>query len=79
MGDEFTHTSITLVGRHVPEIHEEIVSPHERQKVELPGMYEIGALIDGAFIRIAMLKAGEVFERIERAKQSADKPDDSQE
>lgn len=73
-GSEFTHTAIELVGRHVPEPHEEVVSAHERRKVMLPGVYEIGALIEGAFIPLARLKAAEVLEAIERVKQSAESP-----
>jgi len=77
MSDEYSHKNLKLVGRHLPEKHSEIVSAHERQTVELPGTYEIGAVIEGAFIPLARLKAGEVLDAIERAKQSDDEPDDS--
>jgi len=77
MSDEFTHKNVKLAGRHIPEKHSEIVSAHERQTVELPGTYEIGAVIEGAFIPLARLKAGEVLDAIERAKSSDDEPDDS--
>jgi hypothetical protein len=72
---DFTHSGIELVGRHVPEEHDEVISAHEREKVLLPGTYEIGALIEGAFIPLARLKAAEVLEAIERAAKSAEQPD----
>lgn len=75
---DFTHEGITLVGRHIPEEHEGVISAHERAKVMLPGTYEIGALIEGAFIPLARLKAAEVLEAIERAAKSAEQPDGSQ-
>lgn len=71
---EFTHEGISLVGRHVPEEHDEVISPHERQKIMLPGAYELGALIEGAFIPLFRLKAAEVLEAIERAAKSAEQP-----
>ena len=70
MSDEYTHTGLELVGRHLPETHMEVLDAHTREKVELPGTYEIGVLIEGAFVRLALLKAGEVLERIEAAKSS---------
>lgn len=76
---DFTHEGITLVGRHMPEPHDEVISAHEREKIMLPGTYEIGALIEGAFIPLARLKAAEVLEAIERAAKSAEQPDQSQE
>jgi hypothetical protein len=79
MSDKFTHKNLKLAGRHLPEKHSEIVSAHERQTVELPGTYEIGAVIEGAFIPLARLKAGEVLDAIERAKQSQSESDDAQE
>lgn len=69
---DFTHTGIELVGRHLPEDHVEVLSQHERRMVQLPGTYELGALIEGAFIPLARLKAAEVLEAIERAEQSAE-------
>lgn len=74
---DLTHKNVKLAGRHLPEKHSEVVSAHERQTVELPGTYEIGAVIEGAFIPIARLKAAEVLEAIELAKQSAEEPDES--
>lgn len=69
---DFTHSGIELVGRHIPEEHDEVISAHEREKVMLPGTYELGALIEGAFIPLARLKAAEVLEAIDRAAQSAE-------
>jgi hypothetical protein len=74
---DYTHTGIELVGRHVPETHEEVVGMHQRRDVELPGEYHIGALIEGAFIPLARLKAAEVLEAVERAQQSEPERDDS--
>jgi hypothetical protein len=75
---DLTHKNVKLAGRHLPETHSEVLSAHERQTVELPGTYEIGAVIEGAFIPIARLKAAEVLEAIERAKSPDNEPDDSQ-
>lgn len=69
---DFTHTGIELVGRHLPEDHVEVLSQHERRMVQLPGTYELGALIEGAFIPLARLKAAEVLEAVDRAAQSAE-------
>lgn len=76
---DFTHSGIELVGRHIPEEHDEVISAHEREKVMLPGTYEIGALIEDAFIPLARLKAAEVLEAIDRAAKSAEQPDQPQE
>lgn len=76
---DFTHSGIELVGRHTPESHVEIHGPDDRRKVELPGTYEVGALIEGAFIPLVRLKAAEVLEAIERAKQSDSERDAPQE
>lgn len=75
----YTHTGIELAGRHLPESHSEVLSAHERRTVELPGTYEVGAVIEGAFIPLARLKAAEVLEAIERAEQAAPKSDAAQE
>ena len=78
MADQ-TYKTLKLVGIHEPETHHEVIDAHTREKVELPGMYHIGALIDGAFVKIVTLKAGDVLEAVERAKSKSDKPEDDEE
>jgi hypothetical protein len=72
------YDTLTLVGRHVPdpmvnaqgnpaspqELGHDTVNP-------VTGVYEIGAMIDGAFVPIMVEKASLVFDRIALAKQNA--------
>lgn len=69
-------TELTLVGRHVPD---DASGPFETMQQAqaaghdvlspVTGMYEIGAMIDGAFVPLIVEKASLVFDRIELAKQ----------
>lgn len=75
---ENTYDTLTLVGRHVPDpaggpfesmdharaAGHDVINP-------VTGMYEIGAIIEGAFVPLLVEKASLVFDRIERAKGNA--------
>lgn len=77
MGD-YTHTDLQLVGRHVPD---PIVGTFENaQQAQaagydttnpVTGTYEIGVIIEGAFVPLISEKASLVFDRIDVAKQQA--------
>ncbi len=70
------YTTLELVGRHVPD---PASGPFENMQQAqaaghdvlnpVTGMYEIGALIDGAFVPIVTEKASLVFDRIDAARQ----------
>ena len=81
---DYTHTGLELVGRHVPEpmvnaagnaaTHKEL--GHDATD-PVTGMYEIGVLIEGAFVPIMVEKASLVYDRIQLAKDSAPEPEEN--
>lgn len=74
---DFTHTDLQLVGRHVPD---PIAGPFDNaQQAQaagydtmnpVTGTYEIGVLIEGAFVPLISEKASLIFDRIEVAQQA---------
>lgn len=75
---DYTHTDLQLVGRHVPD---ENAGPFDNaQQAQamgydtlnpVTGTYEIGVVIEGAFVPMISEKASLVFDRIDVAKQQA--------
>lgn len=75
---DYTHTDLQIVGRHVPD---EIAGPFDNaQQAQaagydtmnpVTGTYEIGVVIEGAFVPLISEKASLVFDRIDVAKQQA--------
>ena len=70
MSDEYTHTGLSLVGKHVPDHSMETMADGTKAKVELPGHYYVGVVIDGVFKPLAKYGAAGLFADIERAKQA---------
>lgn len=75
---DYTHTDLQLVGRHVPDpmVNKDgnKVSPQELGYDTLnpvTGTYEIGVVIEGAFVPLISEKASLVFDRIDNASQQA--------
>lgn len=68
MSDEYTHTGLPLVGKHIPDYSIEKDNDGNSIKVELPGKYHIGTIIDGVFVPLVERKAAGLFKDIERAK-----------
>jgi len=74
---DYTHTDLQLVGRHVPDegggpfenMNQAMAAGHDVVN-PVTGMYEIGVLIEGAFVPLITEKASLVFDRIEIAKQA---------
>ena len=64
------HTDLQLVGRHIPDSSVETDANGNRHVVELPGFYEIGTYVEGAWLPIFRRKAPGLFADIERAKQA---------
>lgn len=75
MGD-YTHDNLSVVGRHVPDpsggpfqtMQEAQAAGHDTLN-PVTGMYEIGVVVDGAFVPIISEKASLVFDRIDAARQ----------
>jgi hypothetical protein len=72
------YDTLTLVGRHVPEpMVNASGNPASPQELgydttePTTGTYEIGALIDGAFVPIVIEKASLIFDAVALAKQNA--------
>lgn len=78
MSDDFTHTGLEVVGRHVPDansgpfatIQDAMAAGYDVLNT-VSGTYEIGVVIDGAFVPIISEKASLVFDRIDLAKANA--------
>jgi hypothetical protein len=80
---EYTHTSLEVVGRHVPD---PAAGPFDDAQAAqaagydtlepISGTYEIGVEIEGAFVPLISEKASLIFDRIEvAAKQAKDAKD----
>lgn len=74
---DYTHEKLQVVGRHVPEegggpfdnMQQAQAAGHDTLN-PTTGMYEIGVLIEGAFVPLVTEKASLVFDKIEQAKQA---------
>lgn len=71
------YDTLTLVGRHVPDVASGPFDNMQQAQAAghdvlnpVTGMYEIGALIEGAFVPLVVEKASLVFDRIALAKQN---------
>lgn len=71
MSDEYMHTGLSLVGKHVPDHSMEVLPDGTKAKVELPGHYLVGVVIDGVFKPLAKFGAAGLFADIERAKSAS--------
>src|SRR5690348_12610932 len=75
---DYTHTDLQLVGRHVPDaaggpfenMNQATAAGHDVLN-PVTGMYEIGVVIEGAFVPLIAEKASLVFDRIDAARQQA--------
>lgn len=65
---DYEHTGLELVGRRVPDHSFETDSDGIRHKIELPGKYQVGVLIEGAFHPLAQFGYASVQKRIALAK-----------
>lgn len=70
MSDEYMHTGLSLVGKHIPDYSYEKDNDGNNQKIELPGHYQVGVVIDGVFKPLAQYGAQGLFKDIERVKAS---------
>jgi hypothetical protein len=68
---EPTYDTLTLVGLHEPDYSLEDDGQGGLKRVELPGMYTVGFVKDGAFVRIYSRKAAGMFADIARAQAAA--------
>lgn len=75
---DLTHTDLQLVGRHVPDPNAGPFDNAQQAQAAgydtmnpVTGTYEIGAVIEGAFVPLISEKASLVFDRIDVAKQQA--------
>jgi hypothetical protein len=57
--------NVSLYAEHLPEDH-----TTGGETTELPGFVEVGVVVDGARVPLARVKAGDVLEKIDAAKQS---------
>jgi hypothetical protein len=71
---DFTHTDLQIVGRHVPDANSgPFTDAQTAQKAgydtlnPVTGTYEIGVVIEGAFVPLIAEKASLVFDRINAA------------
>jgi hypothetical protein len=67
---DYTHTGLSLVGKHEPDYSNDRDAEGNFAKTELPGFYTVGVEIEGVFVPLIRIKAGKLLQDIERAKQS---------
>lgn len=72
---DYTHTDLQLVGRHVPDPNGGPFENAQQAQAAgydtmnpVTGTYEIGVVIEGAFVPLISEKASLVFDRIDVAK-----------
>lgn len=75
---DYTHTNLELVGRHVPDPGagpfdnaQQASSMGYDTLTPITGTYEIGVVIEGAFVPLISEKASLIFDRIDTAQQQA--------
>ena len=76
---DYTHTNLKVVGRHVPDGGAgPFKDAQEAQKAgydtltPVSGTYEIGVVIEGAFVPLISEKASLVFDKINQAASAKD-------
>jgi hypothetical protein len=62
---------LQLVGRRVPDYSMETDANGVKQQVELPGHFEVGFMLDGAFRLLSSFPAAGLLADVERAKAAA--------
>ena len=77
---DYTHTNLKVVGRHVPDPNGGPFDNAQHAQAAghdtlnpVTGTYEIGVLIEGAFVPLISEKASLIFDKIELAAASKDK------
>lgn len=55
MSSEFTHEGLTLSVKHVPDYSMENGPDGNKVRIELPGKFHIGAVVDGVFVPLAAI------------------------
>ena len=69
---EYLHTGLEVVGKHEPDYSVEDAGDGTKYRVELPGHYTVGVLVDGVFVPLLRRKASGLFADIERRKRAQD-------
>ena len=67
MTDEQDFGTITLDIRHMPDSSLEQGPDGNKQRVALPGKYQIGAVVQGAFVPLAVIGADRLQKHMDRA------------
>jgi|ERR1041385_9142398 hypothetical protein len=72
------YANLQLVGRHVPDANSGPFSNAQEAQAAghdtlnpVTGVYQFGAMIDGAFVPLLTVKASEVFDAVQLGKQQA--------
>ena len=68
---DYTHPTLTFHGHHVPEEHRTVNTDGTVDVVQLPGVFQIWAEVEGQHKQIMEFKAGKLISKIAAAKQSA--------
>lgn len=69
MGD-FVYTDVPLVVKHVADYSLETGPDGNKVNVELPGKYHVGALVDGAFVPLAVIGKARLDRKVKAAADS---------
>lgn len=72
MADE-KFDSLTLVGRHVPDVSIELGPDGNKVAEPLPGTYEVGVQLGGRFVVLQSVKAGNLVDKDNAVIVGADK------
>ena len=76
--EQRTFSTVTLEAEHVTERHDPDPGNKDVGMIQLPGVVNLYAVIDGGRVLIDRLRAPDVFEAIDAAKQSQPKSDSPQ-
>ena len=76
--EQRTFSTVTLEAEHVTERHDPDPGNKDVGMIELPGVVNLYAVIDGGRVLIDRLRAPQVFEAIDQAKSRQDEQQTSQ-
>jgi hypothetical protein len=64
---EYAYENVQVVVKHVPDFSLETGPDGNKVRVELPGKYQVGAVVNGAFVPLAAIGKGRLDRKVEAA------------
>ena len=68
---DYVFENVSVVVRHRPDYSLETGPDGNKVNVELPGKYEVGALVNGAFVPLAVIGKNRLDRKVQAASEAA--------